>query len=224
MSIACQHNGGKTTVLCGGGLREIVKVDEICPKTGTNSGIYAGTLLSVVQSSILVPCCVPKFDLCMLLVWLNFDTWAAGASMCLCGLLVRIWRAITMSLWGAVPLEVLVHKCLFLEPAKTSSQIHLCWACWLHNPGLYFILIVWIFWEGCLFWDILLMWLQTWVATTYPGRFMLAKTHKATLSPRGSLLETLCTVTKNLFRGVFGLQLSFRTKKNKKPHAHSVTI
>jgi hypothetical protein len=27
-----------------------------------------------------------------------------------------------------------------------------------------------------------------------------------------------------LFRGLFGLQLSFRTKKNKKPHAHSVTI
>jgi hypothetical protein len=68
MSIACQHNGGKTTVLCGGGLREIVKVDEICPKTGTNSGIYAQNLLSVVQSSILVPCSVPKFDLCMLLV------------------------------------------------------------------------------------------------------------------------------------------------------------
>jgi hypothetical protein len=123
-------------------------------------------------------------------------------------------KEITMSLWGAVPLEVLVHKCLFLEPAKTSSQIHPCWACWLHNCGLYFILIVWFFWEGCFFWDILLMQLQTWVATTYPAWFMLVKTHKATLFPRGSLLETLCTVTENLFMGVFGLQVSFRTEKN----------
>jgi hypothetical protein len=68
MSIACRHNGGKTTVLCGGGLREIVKVDEICPMTGTNSGIYARTFLSVVQSSILIPFSVPKFDMCLLLV------------------------------------------------------------------------------------------------------------------------------------------------------------